>query len=174
MANTTTKTMIMTKSKAVITIFLLTIFLSVNAQESRFKDFAEEHNDRAYCFYTSTIRMLNIGDNPEFNELVNGIEKILVYQLDSISIADKLYNNMLDDFKSVNFEEIVSIAGGGNVTSVLMSPEDVDNQFVGVFINDQFSLVFFMKGDISWQEIPKIMNSFNNDDFINILDINFD
>jgi len=29
-----------------------------------------------------------------------------------------------------------------------------------------------MKGDISWEEIPKIMNSIKEGDFINILDIN--
>ena len=159
--------------KLYITLIFLTIFLSVNAQEDRFKEFAEQHNDRAFCFYPSTIRMLNIGDNPEFNNMVSGIEKLIVYKLDSISISDSLYNVMLDDFDSMDYDELLSIGGGGYSTLVLGSPEGIESQFVGVVISDNISVVFFMKGDISWEEIPKMISSFNSDDFINILDLNF-
>jgi len=159
--------------KLYITLIFLTVFLSVNAQENSFKEFAEQHNDRAFCFYPSTIRMLNIGDNPEFNNMVSGIEKLLVYNLDSISIADRLYDVMLDDFSSMNYNELVSIAGGGYETLVLGSPQDIESQFVGVVVLDNISVVFYMRGDINWEEIPKMISSFNNDDFINVLDLNF-
>lgn len=148
-------------------------FLSVNAQESRFKDFVENHKTKSYCLYPSTIRMLNIGNNKEFDELVTGVKKLLIYKLDSISIADKLYNNMLDDFKSVNFEEIISMSGGGNTTNVLLSPEEADSEIVGVFISDDVSVAFFMEGEIALEKIPGIITNFNNEDFINIIDFKF-
>jgi hypothetical protein len=80
---------------------------------------------------------------------------------------------MLDDFSSMNYNELVSIAGGGYETLVLGSPQDIESQFVGVVVLDNISVVFYMRGDINWEEIPKMISSFNNDDFINVLDLNF-
>jgi len=165
--------MIMIKNKIYITIFFLTVFLSVNGQEDLFKDFAEEHKERAFCFYPSTLRMLNIAENPEFNEIVNDIDKLLVYKLDSISGADKLYIKMIDDFKSKGFEEFVFIQGGGNDMHLLGSPQTDDREFVGIVINDEISLAFYLKGDIGWEQIPKMISSFQEGDFIDVLDLNF-
>lgn len=149
------------------------VFLSVNGQEDLFKDFAENHKERAFCFYPSTLRMLNISGNPEFNEMVNNIDKLLVYKLDSISGADKLYAKMIDDYKSNGFEEFVFIEGGGNDMYLLGSPQEEDKEFVGIVVNDEFSLAFFLKGDIGWEQIPKMISSFQEGDFINVLDLNF-
>jgi len=165
--------MIMIKNRTFITLlFILTVFLSVKGQENLFKDFAENHKQRAFCLYPSTLRMLNIGDNPEINNMVNGIEKLLIYKLDSVSKADKLYRVMIDNFKSNGFEEYVSVYGGGNDMFLLSSEGKKDKEYVGVIIQADISIAFFMKGDISWEEIPKIMNSIKEGDFINILDLN--
>ena len=146
--------------------------MSVKGQEDLFKDFAENHKQRAFCFYPSTLRMLNIGDIPEFNNMVDGIEKLLIYKLDSISRADKLYRGMIDNFKSKGFEEFVSVCGGDSEIFLLGSPGKKDKKYVGVVIEENISLAFFMKGDISWEEIPKMLNNIKEGDFINILDIN--
>ncbi len=163
----------MINTKIYITFLFISVFLVVSAQEDKFKDFAEEHSDRAFCFYPSTIRMLNVGNNPEFNNMVSDIEKILVYKLDSISIADKLYSSMLDDFRSLGYEEFISVNGGGMETRLLGNLQNPVNQYIGVFINDDISLTFYMKGDISLEKIPNLISSFNNDDFINIMDLDF-
>lgn len=149
------------------------VFLSVNGQEDLFKDFAENHKERAFCFYPSTLRMLNISGNHEFNEIVNDIDKLLVYKLDSISGADKLYIKMIDEYKSNGFEEFVFIQGGGNDMYLLGSPQEEDKEYVGIVINNEISLAFFLKGDIGWEQIPKMISSFQNGDFIDVLDLNF-
>ena len=163
--------MIITKGKFIATIFFLTVFLSLNGQESRFKDFAENHKDRAFCFYPSTLRMLNIGGNPDFNNMVSGIEKLLVYKLDSISGADKLYNPMLDEYRKDGFEEYIAVKGGGNDMFLLGDERGKMNEFVGVVINEEISITFFLRGNIGWDEIPKIMNSIQDGEFIDILDL---
>jgi hypothetical protein len=162
----------MTRNKILTTILFLTVFLSLSAQEDRFKEFAESHKDRAFCFYPSTLRMLNIGDQQEFNNLVNNVEKLLVYKLDSISGADKLYSNMIEDYKSDGFEEYVKIEGGGNDMLILGSPAGAEKEFVGIVIDDEISLAFFLRGEVGWEEIPKMISSFQNGDFINVLDLN--
>jgi hypothetical protein len=168
------KMMIMIKTKGFIILFLTMIFLSVNGQEDRFKEFGESHKDRAFCFYPSTLRMINIGDIPEFNNMVNGIDKLLVYTLDSISGADKLYKQMLSDYKTDGYEEYISVQGGGNDMYLLGNEmQSKDNEFVGVVINNELSLTFYMRGDIGWEEIPKMINTIQNGDFIDILDFKF-
>lgn len=167
----------MTKSKAFITIlFIIMAFLSVKGQESLFKDFAENHKKRAFCFYPSTLRMLNIGENPELDKILNNIEKLLIYKIDSISIADKLYNGMIDNFKSKGFEEYITVFGGGNDIFLLGSPGKKNKEYVGVLIEEESSasIVFFMKGDILWEKIPPIINTLKKGDFINVLDLNFE
>ncbi|MCD4772542.1 MAG: DUF4252 domain-containing protein [Bacteroidales bacterium] len=163
----------MIKNKIFITlIFILTIFLSVKGQENLFKDFAENHKQRAFCLYPSTLRMLNISDNTEINNVVDDIKKLLIYKLDSISIADKLYRDMINNFKSNGFEEYISIYGGNNEMYLLSSPEKKHKEYVGIIIQEDITLAFFMKGDINWEEIPKILNGIKEGNFINILDLN--
>lgn len=166
----TTKTMI--NNRFFLILISLTVFLSVQGQEKLFKEFADSHKERAFCFYPSTLRMLNISGNPEFNEAVNGVEKLLVYKLDSISVADRLYDGMLDDFRKKGFEEYISITGGDYNVSLLVSPEQSDMQYVGVFSDASSSMAFYLNGDLKWEEIPKIFNSIKDGDFINILDLN--
>lgn len=164
------KTMI--NNRFFLILFSLTVFLSVQGQENLFKEFADAHKERAFCFYPSTLRMLNISGNPDFNEAVNGVEKLLVYKLDSISAADRLYDGMLNDFRKKGFEEYISITGGTYAASLLVSPEDTDMQYVGVFSDESSTLAFYLTGDLKWEEIPKMFNSIKDGDFINVLDLN--
>ncbi len=166
--------MIMIKQKIYITLIFSMVFLSVNGQENLFKDFADSHKERAFCFYPSTLRMLNIGGNPEFNEMVSNIEKLLVYKLDSISTADKLYLDMINDFKEINYEEFVSIHGGDTYVSILGNSDRTNMSYVGIILQEDLSLALFLKGNIGWEEIPKMINSFQEEDFINILDLNLE
>ena len=148
------------------------VFLPVQGQENLFKEFADAHKERAFCFYPSTLRMLNISGNPEFNEAVNGVEKLLVYTLDSLSIADKLYNGMMQNYRDSGFEEYISVTGGSYTASLLVSPEGSDMEYVGVFSDESSTLAFYLTGDIKWEQIPKMYNSIQEGDFINVLDLN--
>ncbi len=162
--------MTMINKRAVIILMILSIFLSINAQESRFKKFADEHEERTFCFYPSSLRMVNVGDNPELDEFVGGINKLLVYKLDSVSVADKLYVGMLNDFKNIGYEEVISINGGGNVTSIMVSPKSTDNQIVGVIITDNISLAVYLNGAVDLAKIPNLISTINNGSFKKILD----
>jgi len=160
------------KTKILTVFFLITVFLSAKGQEDLFKDFAEAHKERAFCFYPSTLRMLNIGGNEEFDQMVNGVEKLLVYKLDSAGRAGKKYQNMISDFKSEGFEEYLSITGGNYEASLLASPGKKGKEYVGYFNQEDALLAFYLKGDLDWDELPKLINGIKEGDFINILDLN--
>lgn len=157
-----------------VLILLITVFLSASGQEDRFKEFAESHKERTFCFYPSTLRMLNIGGNPDFDKMVSGIEKLLVYKLDSISQADMLYNPILDIYRETGYEEYITIYGGNKEVYVLGSPNNENKEFIGIVMYEENSIAFLMKGNIGWEEIPKLFNNIKEGDFINILDLNTD
>jgi hypothetical protein len=160
-------------SKLIIVFWLLTgVLPSLKAQETAFKAYADTHKDRKYCFYPSTLRMINIAKNPDYYELVNGIEKLLVYTLDSAAKAGQSYKSLITSYKKIGFEEYVTVAGG-KTTFILYGKESKDeNQFVGVMKSEDAMYAFYLRGRIGWQKIPALMQSFQTDDMINIFDLN--
>ena len=160
-------------SKLIIVICLLTgILPSLNAQETLFKKYADAHKERKFCFYPSTLRMINISKNPDYYELVNGIEKLLVYTLDSASKASQSYKGIINSYKKIGFEEYVTL-DGGKTKFIMYGKENTDeNQFVGVMKSEDAIFAFYLRGRIGWQKIPALMQSFQSDDMINIFELN--
>jgi len=145
---------------------------SLRAQETPFKDYADAHKNRKYCFYPSTLRMINIGQNPDFNDMVNGIEKLLIYTLDSAAKVGQSYKSIITSYKKIGFEEYVAISGG-KTNFILYGKENKDeNQFVGVMKSEDATYAFYLRGQIGWQKIPAFMQSFQTDDMINIFELN--
>ncbi len=144
----------------------------LKAQETPFKAYADAHKDRKFCFYASTLRMINIAKNPDYNELVNGIEKLLVCTLDSAAKAGQSYKGLITSYKKIGFEEYVTVAGG-KTNFILYGKENKDeNQFVGVMKSEDAMYAFYLRGRIGWEKIPDLMRSFQADDMINIFDLN--
>jgi hypothetical protein len=164
----------MVKTSKLIFVFLLLAGLSHSllAQETSFKDYADAHKDRKFCFYPSTLRMINIAKNPDYYELVNGIEKLLVYTLDSAAKAGQSYKSLITSYKKIGFEEYVTVAGG-KTNFILYGKENKnENQYVGVMKSEDAMYAFYLRGRIGWQKIPALMQSFRTDDMINIFDLN--
>ena len=158
----------------IIIVFCLAagVFPSLQAQETLFKNYADAHKDRKFCFYPSTLRMINIGQNPDYNDLVNGIEKLLVYTLDSAAKASQSYKSVITSYKKSGFEEYISMSGG-KTSFILYGKENEDeNQFVGVMKSEDALYAFYMRGRIGWQKIPALMQSFQTDDVLNIFELN--
>jgi len=163
----------MTFIRKTLIVFLLLggLFPSLRAQETLFKEFADAHKDRKFCFYPSTLRMINIAQNPDYNDLVNGIEKLLVYTLDSAASANNNYKEIINSYQEIGFEEY-AVMYGGKTNFFLYGKENKDeNQFVGVMKADDAVYAFYMHGKIGWQKIPDLIQSFQSDDVINIFDL---
>ena len=160
-------------SKLVIIFWLLGGFLpSLKAQETAFKTYGDAHKDRKFCFYPSTLRMINIAKNPDYNELVNGIEKLMVYTLDSAAKASKSYKGIITSYKKIGFEEYASMYGGTTDFFLYGKENKNENQYVGVMKSEDAVYAFYMRGRIAWQKIPALMQSFKSNDMINIFQLN--
>lgn len=140
------------------------------AQESIIKDQFEHKRDRKYCFYPSTLRMVNLKQNQEYNNLVNGVEKLLIYTLDSATKADKSYLQLSSLYQQAGFDEYASIFGGGTQMSILGADKGKSHEYVGFFDQDELTIAFYLRGNIPWQKIPTLMKSMNDLEMLEMFD----
>jgi len=139
------------------------------AQEQIIKDLFETGNEKKYAFYASTLRMVNLTKNKEYNELVNGIDKLLVYSLDSATIASKSYKKVADAYLNEGFEEYI-MAFGGDINIALIGKENKRaNEFAGYTNMDGNTFAFYLRGSIAWEKIPSLLKSIRKEEFLTFL-----
>lgn len=107
--------------------------------------------------------MINISDDAEFNALVNDIEKILIYEMDSATVSQGT-RGWLETYEEVGFEEYLTLYG--KQFAKIMGKDD---EMVGLLESDQSVYAFYLKGHIRLEKIPTLIGSLNSDDFIGII-----
>ena len=163
------------KIKAFFSIlFVAGLFQPLLSQEQLLKDYAEDKRERKFCLYASTLRMINISQNEDYNEMVNGVEKLLIYKLDSAARADKSYKEMLATYRDNGFEEYMAMYGGKTQMYLYGKEQKKGGEFVGVFREEDMALAFYLRGQIGWNKIPALMKSFQAGDILNVLDFKTD
>lgn len=163
----------MTNLKRLISILLLAaLSIPVLAQEKPLKDYAEDRRERKFCLYPSTLRMINVAKNEGYNEMVSGIEKLLIYKLDSTARADRSYKELLVEYRDLGFEEYLAMYGGGTTMYLYANENKKPHEFVGVFGDDETALAIYLRGMVRWEKIPDLINTFREGDLLDFLDLN--
>lgn len=158
-------------SSLITTLFLLGLsFQPLFAQEGTLKELVEAKRERKYAFYPSTLRMINLTSDKDYNELVSGVEKLLVYQLDSVTRADRSYRAIEGAYLENGFEEYAK-AFGGQWNLVLLGKEGKENEFVGYFGEKDVVMAFYMRGKIAWEKIPTLINTLRGENLLNLLQL---
>ncbi len=168
-------TTMMTKKKILISfVLLLSSLQTLVAQEQPLKDFAEDRKERKLCFYPSTLRMLNLSGNAEFDELTTGIEKLLVYTLDSAARADKSYQQIIETYRKLDYEEYASVYGGKLDFFVYGKDEGSESEYVGIIKNDEMLTAFYLRGRLAVNKIPGLIRTMDEGGLMNPFDFNLD
>jgi hypothetical protein len=166
----------MSIKKTTILISLLTLmgwFASpIGAQEDPLKDYADTCRDLKLCFYPSTLRMINLSNNPDLDELVSGVEKLLIYNLDSAARAGKSYKGLIETYSELGYEEYISAYGAGPNFFIYGKEGKKNNQYIGIIEQPESVSVFYLKGFVALNKFPDLINSMNEGDFINPFDFN--
>lgn len=156
------------KKLLLTTLLLLPFVGSLIAQESIIKAFSEPRRPSRWmnpiCMYPSTLRMINISGNPTYNELVNDIEKILVYSLDSATVAGDDYSSWIREYEEIGFEEYIRLSGPQRVRIV-----GKEEEYVGLLKAEDRLLTFYIKGSIPFHKIPLLLQSFQSDDLLGLI-----
>lgn len=146
--------------------------VALSAQDGPIKDYAEDISNRKFCFYPSTLRMINLTNDIHFDELVSGINKLLIYQIPQTRENVDNYRELLKAYRELDFEEYARLDGGGNRFILLGKESFAKEQYVGIAGQEDMLLAFYLTGDIGWENIPAMMRQIQSDNMLNILDFN--
>lgn len=154
--------------KYLLATTLVLMIMSAIAQESIIKDFAEPRRPTRWmnpiCLYPSTLRMVNLAQDPNFNEMVNDVEKVLIYTLDSATAVSKSYKDLLKNYEAEGFEEYITIFGKQEMRIV-----GKEEEYVGIVAVEGNAIAFYLRGDIPFGKIPTLLESFQSSDMLPML-----
>ena len=144
------------------------------SQEWPLKEFMEKNPNAELprfskvCLYPSTLRMIDLSQNPDYQELISDIEKILVYSPGSEFVEKTNSSTLFDQYKERGFEELASVRT--NVQSIIIlakGKDEVVGSLSGAELNGS-TLFFYIKGSLQLQKIPALFESFKSSDVIDI------
>lgn len=143
------------------------------AQESILRDFAESRRKAGWlypiCLYPSTLRMISLDQDPEFYKLVNEIEKVLIYKLDSATIVAAKNSQWMDEYEAKGYEEYVSISGPQTLKII-----GKGNEYVGMAASEEQVVALYMRGQVGFASLPRLVNTFSSDNLLSILKDQFE
>jgi len=108
--------------------------------------------------------MVNISGNPDFYQLVNDIEKILVYTLDSATMTSEKNASWIKEYEAIGYEEYISLYG-----KQLLKIYGKEDEYVGLMKAEGRLLTFYLRGNIPFHKIPTLINSFREEDLLGIV-----
>lgn len=155
--------------KLKLILLIIVIFTSIPSigQESIIKDFAEDGRKRwnyPIALYASTLRMANLSGDPQFNALVNDIDKILIYSLDSTHLTSPKLNTWMNEYEAIGYEEYIMISGLQQIRVIGKGEE-----YVGMFGSRENKIAFYLRGEIGFEKIPKLIQTFQSNDMLSVL-----
>jgi len=154
----------------------LTILLSLNsvirAQSSAVTEFKDNHNTTlALYFYPSTLRMINLQHNEEYDEMIRNIKKARFFKLDSGAVTPEQLSVLSETLIKSGYEEMMEMKSKGNDIKVL-GLEKHTPEIVVISRNGDECMLVEVTGMINIAKIPKLIDAFNSGGFLDVLNLN--
>jgi hypothetical protein len=126
----------------------------------------------SFCFYPSTIRMINLKNDPEFNEMVRDIENIRLYRYGEKGLSTEKIRSAMRHLMDKGFEDVLLISGNQQNTH-LMAHNDYKGRPVifGYIKRPEDSYLIEIAGLFNIAQLPDLMARFQESDFINVLEL---
>lgn len=122
----------------------------------------EFDNSFSLFFYKNTLRMYNMAESKEFDDLVKDIEKMkfLVIDKEKSGFAQSNYRKLTDGYKNESYEPIVTSRHQGKSFDVYMKERNGKTLGTVVLVNDSTNLyVLDILGSIDVQKASKLFSS---------------
>jgi Domain of unknown function (DUF4252) len=130
--------------KNLVLLVLLAAGITATAQTKTTEKLDEKYEGTSLYFYKNTLRMLNINEDKDFDEMIKDIEKIRLVMVDRTmeSFTGEDYKKLKGDYKKESYEEIMSgrVEGrnfnvyvresGGNVKGTVIMASDSSSLYV--------------------------------------------
>ena len=157
----------------IVFTFLLTIFsLSSNAQNSVVTDFKENHaTTLSLYFYPSTLRMVNIERNPEFDEMIREIKKARFFKMDSGAVSQNDLKELSAKLINEGFEEVMFVKNK-DMDIRVWGIENINPELIIISKAEEEVILLEINGMINIAKIPKLAETFNQNAFLDVLKLN--
>lgn len=145
-----------------MTTFTLLLFcFAANAQSKTITQFLEKHEPSASLyFYPSTLRMINLEKNPDYQRLVRNIEKLsfLTFEKKSADVGKSDFQALKEQLASEKFEELFSMNDQDNHIYVYAKGDDPE-AYISVVDNQNSLMLFDMQGAPHLPSLMKLIQS---------------
>jgi Domain of unknown function (DUF4252) len=145
-------------------LILLVAFLSTSAQaqskttESLQKKYSES---LALFFYNNTLRMVNLTEDKEFDELIKDIEKMKFLMIKKNGFEKADYKKLISDYKAEAYEEMMTSRHDGKNFDVYM--RDGKSKGMIVTVNDDENLyVLDIVGSFPLNKVTKLFSTIDS------------
>jgi hypothetical protein len=144
-------------------ILLFTVITMGAIAQSKTTENLEKKYDGslALFFYNNTLRMVNMTDDKEFDELIKDVEKMKFLMIKKQDVAKDEYQKIVKDYKAESFEEIMTSRHQGKNFDVYMREGKAKGMIVTV--NDDENLyVLDIVGSIPLNKVTKFFTTIDD------------
>ncbi|WP_422359513.1 DUF4252 domain-containing protein [Reichenbachiella sp.] len=113
-------------------------------------------------FYPSTLRMVNLDNNEEFNRLIQDIEKLVFFKMNGKFENIDMYNLVNQLESNEDFEEYVVV--DGPTKKFYLLGREKPTETVGLALLDNEHYVFDIAGSLELKELPKLYQYISEND----------
>jgi|SRR5690606_3882515 len=145
--------------KSIVLIILACLSASAFAQSKTTEKLHKKYSDTfALFFYNNTLRMINQGEDPEFDALIEDVEKMKFLMINKENFKKDEYQKLIGEYKAESFEEIMTSRHQGRNFDVYMKEGSSKGMILAV--NDSSSLyVLDIVGSIPLDKVTKFFST---------------
>ena len=145
----------------------LMVFLGsfpITAQSKILQELKDSNAIQLHLFFTpSTLRMINLDNDPGYNEMVRGVEKLHFYLMNPTNFTTSDYFDTAERLiKEEAYEEFIIWDGDNNEFQVLGKPTEQD--MIGLASYADRHYIFNLKGTIDLMKLPDIYEKMTTQD----------
>ena len=141
--------------------FLLTSLL---AQSRTIKDLKTEEAIRTgYYLYPSTIRMLNLGDDPQLNRLVKDVRKLSLLNMRPDKFDQDKMSATVDRLQQKEQMETYLEIQNDSLHLIVLGDQN-DRELITIARSKEDFYIAELEGTLNLGVIPKLIDNFNNRD----------
>lgn len=159
-----------------ICLLVLTISTTFGQSHSIKNLIEEEKPELSLYFYPSTLRMINLQRNAEFDELIRDIRKMTFLKLDKRAFNHSNFRQLVNELISEeNFEEYIVVEG--NEHKLYLLGKESPPSTIGVAFYQKEYYAMDITGKINIKNLPKLYEQLSQNDstfkngFVNVFNV---
>ncbi|MCG8384337.1 MAG: DUF4252 domain-containing protein [Cytophagales bacterium] len=148
--------------KKQIAIILLIAPILGYTQSKTTQQFHEEHESAfVLFFYNNTLKMLNMEDNAEFDELIKDIDKMKFIRVDKKDrgIDKNKFQQLVNQYHREDFEDLMTMRQEGmNINVYIKEKKGITSGLVLLMDDDESLSILDIKGNVPLNKLANLVS----------------